>query len=148
MKQLMTITLLLVFLSCGQNSKSDRSNLLTSSIWTIEKASVKTPTGLDGDFPRMMFEKYKFLTDGTCLLTIGETEIYGAWSWAKNDEIYIKPGEIVLNGQKIKNDGNYGLNMKIVGLTDKIFRTLESIEADHGNSGIILEGNYIASNLE
>lgn len=147
MKQLLTISLLLVFLSCGQNSKSERSDLLTSSIWTIEKASVETLLR-DGDFPIIFFEKYKFLTDGTCLLTTGETEMYGEWSWAKNNEIYIKPERIVLNGQKIKNDGNYGLNMKIVELTDNIFRTLESVEADHRNSGIILEGNYTASNLE
>ena len=147
MKQLLTITLLLVFLSCGQNNKSNRSDLLTSSIWTIEKASVETLFESDGDFPKIFFEKYKFLTDGTCLLTTGEIEIYGEWSWAKNDEIYIKPEGIVLNGQKIKNDGNYGLNMKIVELTDKIFRTLEKGEADHWNSGIILEGNYTASNL-
>jgi hypothetical protein len=148
MKQLLTITLLFIFLSCGQNNKSNRSDLLTSSVWTIEKASVETLIVRDGDFPKMMFEKYKFLTDGTCLLTTGETEIYGEWSWAKNDEIYIKPEGLVLNGQKIKNDANYGLNMKIVELTDKIFRTLESVEADHRNSGVILKGNYTASNLE
>lgn len=146
MKQLLTITLLLVFLSCGQNNKSNRSDFLTSSIWTIEKASVETLFGRDGDFPKM-FEKYKFLTDWTCLLTTGETEIYGKWSWAKDDEIYIKPEGIVLNGQKIKTDRNYGLNIKIVELTNKIFRTLEKGEADDWNSGIILEGNYTASSL-
>lgn len=146
MKQLLIITLLFVFLSCGQNNESNRSDLLTSSIWTIEKASVESLIVRDGDFP-IMFEKYKFLTDGTCLLTTGETEIYGEWSWAKNDEIYIIPDGIVLNGQKINNDRKYGLNMKIVELNDKIFRTLESVEADHGNSPNTLEGKYIASNL-
>ncbi|MEK6782760.1 MAG: hypothetical protein AABY93_13755 [Bacteroidota bacterium] len=147
MKQLLTITLLLLFLSCGQNSKSNRRDLLTSSIWTIEKASVETLFGRDGDFPKM-FEKYKFLTDGTCLLITGETEIYGKWSWAKNDEIYIKPEGTVLNGQKIKADLSiYGLNIKIVELTDKIFRTLEKGEADNWGSGIIIEGNYTALSL-
>jgi hypothetical protein len=134
-----------IILSCGQNNKSNRTDLLTSSIWTIEKASVETLFERDGDFPKIFFEKYEFLTDGTCLLTTGETEIYGEWSWAKDDEIYIKPEGMVLNGQKITTD--YGLNMKIVELTDKIFRTLEKGEADHWNSGIILEGKYTASNL-
>ena len=64
MKQLLIITLLFVFLSCGQNNESNRSDLLTSSIWTIEKASVESLIVRDGDFP-IMFEKYKFLTDGT-----------------------------------------------------------------------------------
>ena len=146
MKQLLTITLLLVVLSCGQN-KSNRSELLTSSIWRIEKASVETLLGHDGDAPKM-FEKYKFLTDGTCFLTTGETEIYGKWSWAKDDEIYIKPEGTVLNGQKIKADRSYGLNIKIVELTDKIFRTLEKGEADNWGSGIIVEGNYTALTLK
>jgi len=145
MKHLLTIALLLVVLSCGQN-KSNKSDLLTSSIWTIEKASVETLFGRDGDFPKM-FEKYKFLTDGTCLLTAGETEIYGKWSWTKYDEIYIKPQGTVLNGQKIKADRSYGLNIKIVELTDKIFRTLEKGEADNWGSGIIIEGNYTALSL-
>ena len=143
MKQLLTTTLLLVLLSCGQNNKSNRSDLLTSSIWTIEKASVETLLGRDGDFPKM-FEKYKFLTDGTCLLITGETEIYGKWSWAKDDEIYIKPEGRILNGQKIKADRSYGLNINIVELTDKIFRTLEKGEADNWGSGIMIEGNYTA----
>jgi len=147
MKQLLTITLLFVVLSCGQNNKSDRSDLLTSSIWTIEKASTKTLFGHDGDFPRM-FEKYKFLTDGTCLLISGETEIYGKWSWTKDDEIYIKPEGKVLNGQKIKADlSTYGLNIKIVELTAKIFRTLGKGEADNWNSGKVIEGNYTALSL-
>lgn len=146
MKQLMTITLLLVFLSCGQNNRSNSSDLLTSSIWTIEKASVETLFGRDGDFPKM-FEKYKFLADGTCLLITGETEIYGKWSWAKDDEIYIKPEGTVLNGQKIKAERSYGLNIKIVELTDNIFRTLEKGEADNWGSGIMIEGNYTASSL-
>jgi hypothetical protein len=146
MKQLMTITLLVVILSCGQNNNSNRSDLLTSSIWTIEKASVETLFGRDGDFPKM-FEKYKFLTDGTCLFITGETEVYGKWSWAKDDEIYIKPEGTVLNGQKIKADRSYGFNTKIVELTDKIFRTLEKGEADNWGSGIIIEGNYTALSL-
>jgi hypothetical protein len=146
MKQLPTITLLLVVLSCGQNDKSNRSDLLTSSLWTIEKASVESLFGRDGDFPKM-FEKYKFLTDGTCLLTTGETEMYGKWSWAKDDELYIEPEGTVLNGQKIKADRSYGLNIKIVELTDKIFRTLEKGEADNWNSGIIVEGNYTSLSL-
>lgn len=146
MKQLLTITLLLVVLSCGQNNKSNRSDLLTSSIWTIERASVKTLFGRDGDFPNM-FEKYKFLTDGTCLLTTGETEIYGEWSWTKDDELYIKPEGTIQNGQKIKADRSYGLSIKIVELTDKIFRTLEKGEADNWGSGIIVEGNYSALSL-
>jgi hypothetical protein len=50
MKQLLTITLLLVVLSCGQNNSS-KSDLLTSSIWTIEKESID-------DFPRMS-DKYE-----------------------------------------------------------------------------------------
>jgi len=139
MKQLLTITLLFIILSCGQNNKSNRSDLLTSSIWTIEKGSI------DG-FP-MMTEKYKFLTDGTCLLVTGETEVYGKWSWAKDDEIYIKPEGIVLNGQKIKADRNYGFYIKTVELTDKIFRTLERGEADNWNSGLIKERKYTASRV-
>jgi hypothetical protein len=146
MKHLLTISLLLVVLSCGQNNKSNRSDLLTSSIWTIEKASVETLFGHDANFPKM-FEKYKFLTDGTCLLTTGETEIYGKWSWAKDDELYIKPEGTVLNGQKIKADRSYGLNIKIVELTGKVFRTLEKGEADNWGSGIIAEGNYTALSL-
>ena len=147
MKQLLTITLLLVFLSCGQNNKSDRTDLLTSSIWTIEKVYTKTLFRRDGDSPTIFFEKYKFLTDGTCLLTTAETEIYGKWTWATDDEIYIKPEGTVLNGQKIKADRSYGLNMKIVELTDKIFRTLEKGEADNWGSGLIIEGNYTALSL-
>lgn len=136
----MTITILFIFLSCGQNNKSNRSDLLTSSIWMIEKASVETLFQRDDDSPTIFFEKYKFLTDGTCLLTTGETEINGEWSWAKDDEIHIKPEGIVLNGQKIKTD--YGLNMKIVELNDKVFRTLEKGEADNWNSERVLEGKY------
>ena len=146
MKQLMTITLLLVFLSCGQNNRSNRSDLLTSSIWTIEKASVETLFGRDGDFPKM-FEKYKFLADGTCLLITGETEIYGKWSWAKDDEIYIKPEGTVLNGQKIKADRSSGFYIKIVELTDKTFRTLERFEADNWNSGLIKERKHTSLSL-
>lgn len=147
MKQLLTITLLLVLLSCGQKNKSIRSELLTSSIWTIKTASVETLIEPYGEFPEIFFKTYKFLTDGTCHLINGETEIYGQWRWTKDDEIYIKPERIFLNGKKIKNDRNYGLNMEIIELTDKTFRTLESVEADHRNSGIILEGNYTAISL-
>ena len=146
MKQLMTISLLLVFLSCGQNNRSNRSDLLSSSIWTIEKASVETLFGRDGDFPKM-FEKYKFLADGTCLLITGETEIYGKWSWAKNDEIYIKPEGAVQNGQKIKADRSSGFYIKIVELTDKTFRTLERFEADNWNSGLIKERKHTSLSL-
>jgi len=146
MKQLLTITLLLVLLSCGQNNKSIRSDLLTSSSWRIETASVETFFVPEGDFPRM-FEKYKFLTDGTCILVAGETEMYGKWSWAMDDEIYIKPEGTVLNGQKIKADISYGLNIKIVELTDMTFRTLEKGEADNWNSETIIEGNYTAISL-
>jgi hypothetical protein len=145
MKHLLTIAILLVVLSCGQN-KSNKSDLLTSSIWTIEKASVETLFERDGGSPKM-FEKYEFLTDGTCLLTTGKTEIYGKWSWAKDDELYIKPEGTILNGQKIKADRSYGVNIKIVELTDKIFRTLEKGEADNWGSGITLEGNYTALSL-
>lgn len=146
MKKLLNITLLFIVLSCAQNNKSNKSDLLTSSIWTINKASVDTLFGRDRDFPKI-FDKYKFLADGTCLLTTGETEIYGKWSWAKDDEIYIKPEGKVLNEQKIKADLSYGLNIKVVELTDKVFRTLEKGEADNWGSGTMIEGNYTASGL-
>ena len=139
MKQLLTITLLLVVLSCGQNNKSNRSDLLTSSIWTIDKGSI------DG-FPRMT-DKYEFKTDGTCLLVAGDTEIHGKWSWAKGDEIYIKPEGTVVNGQKIKANRSYGFYIKTVELSDKIFRTLERFEADNWNSGLIKERKYTALSL-
>lgn len=137
MKQLLTITLLLGILSCGQNKKSNRSDLLTSSIWRIEKGSVL------GDFTK----KYQFSTDGTCLLEFGETEVYGQWSWTKNDEIYIKPEGRVQNGQKIKADRSYGWYIKIEELTGKTFRTLERYEADNWGSGLIKEREYSASSL-
>lgn len=138
MKLLLTITLSLVFLSCGQNNKSRRNNLLTSSIWTIEKES------LDG-FPRMT-DKYEFLTDGTCQLVAGDTEIHGKWSWANDDELYIKPLEAVLNGQKIKVD-SYGICVKIVELNEKAFQTLEKVEVDSWTSGLLKERKYAASSL-
>ena len=137
MKQLLTVTLLLVVLSCGQNNKSNRSDLLTSSIWTIDKGSI------DG-FPRMT-DKYEFKTDGTCLLA-GDTEIQGKWNWAKYDEIYIRAEEAVVNGQKIKVD-NYAICIKIVELNDKVFRTLEKAEVDSWTSGLLKERKYTASSL-
>lgn len=147
MKQLFSLTLLFVLLSSGQKIKSNRSDLLTSSIWTIETGSVETLIKPYGDFPEIFFNKYKFLTDGTCHLINGDTEIYGQWNWAKDDEINIKPEGIFLNGQHIRNDRNYSLNIKVVELTDRTFRTLESIETHQQNSEIILKGNYTASNL-
>ena len=124
MKQLLTITLLLVVLSCGQNNSS-KSDLLTSSIWTIEKESID-------DFPRMS-DKYEFLTDGTCLLVNGDTEIHGNWSWAKDDEIYIKLVGAVVNGQEVKVD-EHGVCIKILELNKKEFRTLEKLEVDSWTS--------------
>lgn len=138
MKQLLTITLLFVVLSCGQNNKSNRTDLLTSSIWSIEKESI------DG-FSRMT-DKYEFLTDGTCLLVAGDTEIHGKWSWAKDDEIYIKPEGTVVNGQRIKVD-SHGICIKIVELNDKVFRTLEKLEIYSWTSGLIKERKYTASSL-
>lgn len=137
MKQLLTITMLLFVLSCGQNNRSNRSHLLTSSSWTIEKGSVL------GDFT----EKYKFLTDGTCLLTIGGTEVYGQWNWTGDDEIYVRPEGAVQNGQKIKADSSSGFYIKIVELTDKTFRTLERFEADNWNSGLVKERKYTSLSL-
>lgn len=139
MKQLLTFALLPVFLSCGQNYKSNRSDLLTSSVWKIEKGSVL------GD----NVEKYKFSTDGTCLLDLGETESYGKWSWSKDDEIYIKLEGIVQNGQKIKADsgGGFGFNIRIVEINDKTFRTLEKFEFDNWGSGLVKERQYTALSL-
>ena len=139
MKQLLTITLSLVFLSCGENNESLRSDLLTSSIWTIEKGSI------DG-FSRMT-DKYKFLPDGTCLLVAGDTEIHGKWSWVMNDEIYIKPEATVVNGQKTKVEG-HGICIKIVELNGKLFRTLEKVEIFSWTSGLIKERKYTASSLK
>jgi len=136
MKHLLTITLLLVVLSCGQN-KSTKSDLLTSSIWTIEKGSVL------GDFT----EKYTFLTDGTVLLVTGGTDVYGQWSWTKDDEIYIKPEGKVQDGQKMKADFSYGFYIRIVELNNKTFRTLERYEADNWGSGLIKEREYSALSL-
>jgi hypothetical protein len=146
MKRLLSI-ILFVFLSCGQNNKLNRTDLLISSIWRIETASTKTLFGHDGDVPKLS-EKYQFLADGTCLLITGVTEIYGTWSWTKDDEIYIKPEGKVLSGQKVKADfGTYGLNIKIVELTAKILRTLQKGEADSWNSEMVIEGNYSALSL-
>jgi hypothetical protein len=138
MKQLLTITLLFVALSCGQNNKSNRSDLLTSSIWSITKESID-------DFPRMS-DKYQFLTDGTCLLVAGDTEMHGKWSWAKDDEISIKAEGAVVNGQKIKVD-NYSISIKILELNKKVFRTLEKFEVDSWTSGLLKERKYNASSL-
>lgn len=146
MKRLLTITLVLFVLSCGQDNRSRRSDLLTSSIWTIDKASVPVETLLGKDYPKL-FEKYQFLADGTCLLTAGETEIYGKWAWAKDDEIYISHEGTVLDGQKIKGDRSYALNMRIVELTESTFRTLEKGEADNWGSGLNIKGNYTAISL-
>ncbi len=139
MKQVLTISLLLVFLSCGQNSKSERSDLLTSSIWTIDKESI------DG-FSRMT-DTYEFLADGTCILVAGDTEIHGKWSWAKDDEIYIKPVGTVVKGQKTKVE-YWGICIKIVELNDKVFRTFEKMEIDSWTSGLIKERKYTALSLK
>lgn len=138
MKQLLTITLLFVVLSCGQNNKSNRTDLLTSSIWSIEKESI------DG-FSRLT-DKYEFLTDGTCLLVAGDTEMHGKWSWAKDDEIYIKLEATVVNEKKIKVEA-HGINIKIVELNDKVFRTLEKLEIYNWTSGLIKERKYTALSL-
>jgi hypothetical protein len=137
MKQFLTSTLLLIILSCGPNNKSNRSELLTSSSWTIEKGSVL------GDFT----EKYTFLTDGTVLLVTGGTDVYGQWSWTKDDEIYVKPEGRIQNGQKIKAERGYGFYIRIVELNDKMFRTLERYEADNWGSGLIKEREYSALSL-
>lgn len=138
MKQLITVALLLATLSCGQNYQSKRSNLLTSSIWTIEKESID-------DFPRMT-DKYEFLMDGTCLLIAGDTELQGKWSWAKDDEIYIKIEGAGLNGQNVKVDG-HGICIKVVELDDKVLRTFEKLEVDSWTSGLIKERKYAALSL-
>jgi hypothetical protein len=139
MKQLFTIALLFIILSCGQNDESNRNEILTSSIWTIEKESI------DG-FPRMT-DKYEFLADGSCLLVAGETEIHGKWNWAGDDEIYIRPEGTVVKGRKIKIDGTNGLNIKVVELNDKTFRTIEKMEVDSWSSGLLKERKYAGSSL-
>ena len=62
-------------------------------------------------------------------------------------EMYIKLEGTVLNGEKIKVERSYGLNIKIVELTDKIFRTLEKGEADDWKSPTTIDGNYTGSSL-
>ena len=139
MKPLLTIALLFVLASCGQTNQSNRSALLTSSIWTIERESID-------DFPRMA-DQYTFLANGTCVFVAGDTDVYGNWAWAGDDEIRITPKELVHDGHRIKIEHSYGVDIRIVELTNNKFRAFEKGEADSWTSGLLKERKYTALNL-
>ncbi len=138
MKSLSTIIILmLILVSCG-NSNTARNELLTSAIWTIEGAS------LDGSTKPI--ETHQFLADGGYLLESGEVKVNGNWEWSDDNVIHLKLESLTINGEVNKYDVQPGYFIKVVELTDKTLRTLESGEGDSWDSGFAKERSYASEN--
>ena len=138
MKSLSTIIILmLILVSCG-NPNTARNELLTSAIWTIEGAS------LDGSTKPM--EKHQFLGDGRYLLESAGVKVNGNWEWSEDNVIHLKLESLTINGEVNKYDVQPGYFIKVVELTDKTLRTLESGEGDSWDSGFAKERSYASEN--
>jgi len=142
MRLLLTVVSILALVSCGRNSLSDKNDLLTNSIWTIERNVNNEKT----------FDAYRFKNDGTYLATYKlskseEIKVNGKWNWTKDGEIYLQTEGVTVKGEANDLDKKIISHIKIVELTGKNLRTLERHEDDAWDSGFAKEINYTSKNL-
>jgi hypothetical protein len=137
MKTVFLFTLTAILISCSTNQVSERGELLTSIHWTIEPSS---PANAEKPNQKVT---YRFFNDGTYTLRTEEVGVNGKWSWASEDEIYLEETAIVINGQANKFDASIKHYIRVIEISDKIFRTVERHEGDSWDSGFAKEINYI-----
>ncbi len=137
MKTVFLLTLTAMMISCSINSVSEQDELLTSIHWTVETQSISNREALDKK------ETYQFFKDGTYVLQAHDTRINGMWSWTSSNEIYLEEQEIVISGKAYKFDSSNNRYIRVVEISDKVFRALERHEGDSWDSGFAKEIKYV-----
>ncbi|MDH5476291.1 MAG: hypothetical protein OEX22_11410 [Cyclobacteriaceae bacterium] len=138
---IIVVALALVF-SCNVDSNEEREELLSSITWTIMQESMS-----NSETPNRK-ATYNFRNDGTYLLKAGDIEINGKWSWVKNDEIFLEVKELTFNDEETQFDAkSINYYIRVIELSEKVFKTLERHEGDDWDSGFVKEVNYIPVEL-
>ena len=136
MKAVFLFTLTSIIISCSTNPVSERDELLTSIRWTVEPESLLNETSDAKDVCR-------FSKDGTYTLDVHDTRILGNWSWTSNNEIYLEEKEIVISGKAYRFDSSSNYYIRVIEISDKVFRTIQRPEGDSWDSGFAKEIKYI-----
>ncbi|MEO7988197.1 MAG: hypothetical protein ABI663_01570 [Chryseolinea sp.] len=134
MKTVFLPILMAIMTSCSTNPVSERDELLTSIRWTVDSQSKET---LD------MKEACRFSKDGTFTLEAHDTRVIGKWSWISSNEIYLEEQEIVISGKAYKFDSAINYYIRVIEISDKVFRTIERHEGNSWDSGFAKEIKYI-----
>ena len=137
MKTISLFTLTAILISCSTNQVSEREELLTSIHWMVESSSVPN----EGKPVRK--EACQFFSDGTYTFRTDVVGVNGKWSWASKDEIYLEETEIVIDGQANKLDPSSNYYLRVIEISDKVFRTIERHEGNSWDSGFAKEIKYV-----
>lgn len=142
MRTALLIIIALFIFSCNLDSSEEREEMLTSVNWTMEQDLL--PSG------EVLNHKtiYNFKSDGTYLLVAGEIEVNGKWTWISGDEILLEIKGLTFNDEETQFDAksnNYYI--RVIELSEKVFKTLERHERDDWNSEFVKEVNYIPMEL-
>lgn len=139
MKVILLFTLTSILISCATAPVSKQDQLLTSIHWTVEPRSISNSGQTSSDEK----EVYQFFNDGSYVLFAHDTRINGKWSWTNSNEMYIEEHEIIINGKAYNYDSSNNRYLRVVEISDKVFRTIERHEGDSWDSGFVKKVNYI-----
>lgn len=136
------LAIVLFIFSCTMDGNEEKEELLTSINWTIEQGTLPKGEVLNHK------TSYTFSNDGRYLLKADQIEVNGKWSWVGDDEILLEIKGLNFNDEATQFDAKSNkYYIRVIELSDKVFKTLERHERDDWDSEFVKEINYIPVEL-